>query len=265
MAGSDRYDDTDGIPSRTEVIEICRSPSREVLSAADTDPEVVRLRGFAIKHGSVDVSEFRTQREAYRLVDPDILKIPQVYTFFQQDEEGFLVMEHVPGRTVSTLDSRSVAAVADALIHLHGFTGSTPGPVSGGTSKGLLWDNDEPIDFTSKDHLEEHLNRRLIHTARRIDLSDCELSFTHLDPVPRNIRFTHDGRACLLDWGSAGYYPRWLERCALRLNTGRNGIDTEFCRLLEEALQPASVLEETEQFYICQMLSVVYNSIRYSW
>nr|OQO23709.1 hypothetical protein B0A51_10917 [Rachicladosporium sp. CCFEE 5018] len=265
MAESSQYHDTDDVPSRTEVIEACRWPGREFLSAADTDPEVIKLRGFAIKHGSVDISEFHTQRGARQLVDPDILKVPKVYTFFQQDEEGFLVLEHVPDRTLSILDSKSIAAIADALIHLHGFTRSTQGPVSGGTSKGLLWDNDKPIIFTSKYYLEEHLNRKLLHTSRRIDLRDCRLSFTHLDPVPRNVRFTQDGRACPLDWGSAGYYPPWFERCALRLNTGSNGTDIEYCQLLEEALQSASVADETEQFYICQMLTVVYNNIRYSW
>ncbi|KAK6428749.1 hypothetical protein LTR95_015106 [Oleoguttula sp. CCFEE 5521] len=249
---------------RCEVAAYCRSADR--ISRAEVDAEVVKLRSFAIKHGAVDMSEFYTQQEAYRLVSPDVALVPQVYEFFQDDDRGFLIMEFVSDvAEPDPRDMKSITAVAKALTHLHTFTGMDVGPVSGGISRGLLWDHDSPIVHGTIGQLEAYLNHRILNPSRIFDLKDCELSLVHLDAVPRNLRMTRDGRVWLLDWGSAGYYPRWFERCALRLNTGMKGADSEYCRVLEEAILSVSPSSETEQLNISGMLTVVFNNVRYSW
>lgn len=37
----------------------------------------------------------------------------------------------------------------------------------------------------------------------------------HLDIAPRNLLYLADGSVCLLDWATAGFYPRFFEVCVL--------------------------------------------------
>lgn len=74
----------------------------------------------------------------------------------------------------------------------------------------------------------------------------------HLDIAPRNIIWCDDGCICLLDWASAGFYPRLLEYVSLHLQKDQK---------LLNALGFITENEEEQQKKICRAL---YNIERYS-
>lgn len=41
--------------------------------------------------------------------------------------------------------------------------------------------------------------------------------------APRNFILLQDGSLCLLDWTSAGFYPRFFESCVLWITRGMRG------------------------------------------
>ncbi|KAJ5185814.1 hypothetical protein N7472_010654 [Penicillium cf. griseofulvum] len=72
---------------------------------------------------------------------------------------------------------------------------------------------------------------------------------------PRNIIWLDDGRVCLLDWASAGFYPRLLEFASLFFQ------EYHFSEMLLKAVGFGSGCDKEEQQRICQAL---YNNERYS-
>lgn len=208
--------------------------------------------------------EGMNQREAYRLLNPSIIRVPQVFDSFQSDGEGYLIMEYIsaPANT-QFMDDACISALRKALNHLHTFRGSVPGPVAGGPSKGLLWNESQVPTFQTKEDLQQYMNDRLVDQSDCLQLQDVDLVFSHLDIAPRNFRLLDNGAVCLFDWESSGYYPRFFELCALRLNNGDNGGDSLFSFLLERELRRQSPLASHEQRYFELVLRVVWNGIRF--
>ncbi|KAJ6087771.1 kinase-like protein [Penicillium canescens] len=64
--------------------------------------------------------------------------------------------------------------------------------------------------------MEKWFNSRLFAHNPKLNLQGYELVSCHLDIVPRNILWLEDGSMCLVDWASAGYYPRLFEFCMQR-------------------------------------------------
>lgn len=71
--------------------------------------------------------------------------------------------------------------------------------------------------------MERWLNYRLPDTDCRLCLGIYSLVLCHLDLAPRNIIKLEDGSLCLLDWASAGFYPRFFEACLLRIMEHSHG------------------------------------------
>ena len=203
----------------------CIAPDRELLdNVRGSSRQVVRKGIFAIKYGNVRPGEARSQREAYRILDPSIVKVPFVYRYFtrKDDDErsGYLVMEYVPSsRPSSAYTEQDVTRVVDILHHMHSFRRlENPGPVGGGKSDGLLWYGDNEfsnLSFHTVSDLEDYLRTRMYW--RQVDLTSMELVFCHCDISARNIIFTDDDKLCVIDWEGAGYYPLCFEYLALEL------------------------------------------------
>lgn len=255
----------DTIPSREDVLRWCHDPFRKIISAKDQYPEVIQKGSFAIKHGNVSSQEAQNQREAWRLVDTSRVKVPRVYDFFEEESGSYLVMEHVYGLPgVQFSDQNVIDAIADALIHIHSLTGRSIGPISRGQWRGLLWDDAKPESVKSAADLEHFMNCRLAE-SERLSICGCDLVLTHLDIAPRNILMTASNVVCLLDWASAGYFPQIFEIAALRLNTGLNGCDSEYCRLLEGTLVDRNELHDNQLCDVENTVKFAHNSIRYSY
>lgn len=174
-------------------------------------------------------------------------------------------MQYVDGlECVDSLDPTVIRAITDALTHLHSFQHDVLGPVSGNEWEGLLWDDAPAQRLKSKADLENFVNSRLIGISKKFQILDCDLSFTHLDAAPRNIKITENGVVYLLDWASAGYFPRFFEVSALHLNTGENGCDGCFGRTLAESLEARQNLNGAEARNVKCLMEYLGNSIKYS-
>jgi thiamine kinase-like enzyme len=65
--------------------------------------------------------------------------------------------------------------------------------------------------------MEDWLNHRLPDVEAKLALEKYPLVLCHLDLAPRNMIRLEDGSLCLLDWKSAGFYPRFFEVCILSI------------------------------------------------
>ena len=87
------------------LVAFCSSGSCEILDKG-SDPacggRIVKASEQAvIKFGiGVTESEANNQRGAYQLLDPSIVRVPRVYRFFSQGQNGYIIMEYIKGQTL---------------------------------------------------------------------------------------------------------------------------------------------------------------------
>ncbi|KAK9357782.1 hypothetical protein V1504DRAFT_436424 [Lipomyces starkeyi] len=98
-----------------------------------------------------------------------------------------------------------------------GSSPTSPGPLHRGISRGLLWEENGKPTFGTVQQMERWLNVRLPDVESKLALEKYPLVLCHLDLAPRNIIKLEDGSVCLLDWASAGFYPRFFEVCLLKI------------------------------------------------
>jgi aminoglycoside phosphotransferase len=253
-------------PLQSDILKWCEDPNREVISVRGQNPEVIRKNFFAVKHGRVSPQEAQNQREASRLVDPELVKVPHVFDFFENDTDGYLVMQYVKSRPdIDYHDRNTINMIADALNHLHSFTSESLGPIAKGEWKGILWDDAQPPqNLESRADLAEFVNGRLFKPSNNIEILECDLTLTHLDAAPRNVKITETNIVCLLDWSSAGFFPSFFEISALHLNTGENSRDAKYCHLLAGVLIRQQGLDSVQLCGIKSMVKFVGNSVAYS-
>ena len=253
---------------RRQVCIWCCDSDREVISVEGQSPEVIRKDSLAIKHGRVQLQEAENQRRAWSLVDPARVKVPRVIDFFENEEgtESYLVMEYIESRpNINYCDPDVICAIADALDHLHSFSGDTVGPSLESQWTGILWDDAQPPQgIKSGIDLANFINERLPEHSDKIEIDKYDLRLTHLDAAPRNIKITQDDIVCLLDWSSAGYFPSFFEISALYLNTGYKNHNGEYCRLLIDALIGRQSLGDEQMRDVKRVTKFVGNNVRYS-
>lgn len=217
-------------------------PSRIAPRIYRLSSHIVLMSGWGITQGRA-----ANQKYAYQHVNPAIVRIPQVYRFFEDQStrrpEGYLFMEYLPGKTVAELDAATegntvskalTQRVSDIQVHLMSVkaqNGTPPGPVGGGFPKGYIWgDFGGNASFSSVEDLNCYLNKRLKHINKSIDVGPCcPLVLCHGDVVRRNIIVLDDSNGKttntpidvaekelgLVDWGHSGLYPRIFEFVAM--------------------------------------------------
>lgn len=197
----------------------------------------------------VTKEEADNQRIAYELVDSRIVRIPPVYVFFTDERGcGYLVMEFIDGKTIGPLEELDdVQKIADYFATLRG---TTPGSLCGGPSRGLLFPETEDLVFDSTDGMEKWFNSRLLPHNPKLTLQGRELLLCHLDIAPRNILWQDGGSFCLIDWASAGYYPRLFEFCSQWIIEGKDG---GFNSLLLRSVDPLpdQAMAQKEAMIVC--------------
>lgn len=179
---------------------------------------------IAVKYGyGVTAGEASTQEFAYNNIDPDIVHIPRVYRFIEAKgssrTKGYLFMEYVSGQNLKHADIEAredlLPRIATIAAHLAQIQGGhrPPGPVGGGEPHGYFWgDHGANTVFNSVEDLNTYVNKRLKLRNDSIDLTPHSLVLCHLDLCRRNIVLKDDGVSlCLVDWGSAGFSPRFFE------------------------------------------------------
>lgn len=226
------------IPDDRTIIDLC--------DRAPDDGTTLQLNeGVLVKYRNVSIEECRNQVEARRLLDKKIVVVPEVYRYFSKGTENYLVMEFVQG-TVRNLieDDESITKIARIVRYLQTYQSNVPGPLGGGQSRGLFWENEE-IELRSALRLEEYLNRRMIGDQKGLYIKVGKLVLNHNDIAPRNIIWMPDGSICLIDWSHAGYYPQLLELVILGFNT-QEGKDLGFTEKLRIKLGSLTAREEED-------------------
>ena len=245
-----------------ELIAHCWSPNAVFLGETkNLGRKVVQIGDDAVmKFGrSVTRFEFENLKIAKALVDSKIVYVPEVYRFFTDNggklgflrDRGYILMQYVHGMKIDPLeDPERVQRIADIVTHFASIHGDIPGTLSRGPCGSILFpDNGDEFIFDTVRAMEDFINERLFpHDPPKINLEDVELVLCHLDIAPRNILWMNDGSICLLDWASAGFYPRCFELAAQRYLLG---FEKNFNQMLIDAIQPP--LSEAEQ---AQSLSV---------
>ncbi|KAJ0424991.1 kinase-like protein [Aspergillus carlsbadensis] len=203
---------------------------------------IIRISDHQVVKWGPDVTkeEAENQKMAYELVDFRIVRVPRVYGFFSDERGwGYIVMEFIRGgRIIDPLeDAMAIEKAAGVLDYFATLQHTSPGSLCRGPCRGLLFPETEDLTFDSLDEMEKWFNSRLLPQNPKLTFRNCELVLCHLDIAPRNILWQEDGPLCLLDWASAGYYPRLFEFCAQWVIEGKDG---SFNSLLLNSIEPLS-------------------------
>ena len=225
---------------RASMIASCANPLPGNI-VSQYGKRVIRISDHQVVKWGPDVTkeEAENQRMAYELVDSRIVRIPHVYAFFSDERGwGYIVMEFIEGKAIDPLeDVTAIEKVAGVLDYFATLRHTIPGSLCGGFCRGLLFPETEDLIFDSLDKMEKWFNSRLFLHNPKLTFRGCELVLCHLDIAPRNILWLEDGSLCLIDWASAGYYPRLFEFCAQWVVEGKDG---NFNSLLLKLMDPLS-------------------------
>ena len=195
-----------------------------MLSAIYGGNSVVKISDYAvIKFGAgVKEDEWLNQTRAFKLLHPDKIRVPEPYHFFSSVGIGYLVMEYVDGTPLEPSDASYTAALQSMIPHLWEIVSDIPGPIGGGSARGLLWSDYHDFRPSKTSEIQAYFNqRRARNSEAALDLEGLPLVLCHADMAARNILKLPDDSFCLLDWESAGFYPRIFDVCAIRLESGR--------------------------------------------
>jgi len=258
--------------SNSKIIERCFESNRKIVGGVFYGNLVIQLSDeIVVKFGwGLTVEEADNQRKAYELLDPNIIRVPRVYRYFTQPVEetqptegfsprGFIVMEYVHGDMIESPNSSQINQIAQILAYFARIHRQHPGPLHKGASHGLLWQENGTPAFQSVQQMERWLNYRLPDIGAKLSLQKYPLVMCHLDLAPRNILWLKDGSICLLDWESAGFYPRFFEVSLLKMMEYSHGTyETTLMERMER-------LTEKEEAQMLLLMRSFYSGIKYSF
>ncbi|RWQ93559.1 kinase-like domain-containing protein [Paecilomyces variotii] len=248
--------------SDAELIRYCLSGPRDrIIGGIPEGNLVVRIsEQTVIKFGpGLSKDEAINQQRAYDLLDHDIVRVPRVHRFFTDNMgRGYIMMDYMEGRVIDPLEPDRIKRLARVLDYFSMIEGDTPGSLSGGPCRGLLWPETQDLTFWSMEKMEAWFNSRLFPGEGKVSFRNCNLVLCHLDIAPRNVIWQSDGGICLVDWASAGFYPRLFEFWAQWNIEGKDG---SFNRLLLDSMKPLQDHEMAQKWSICR---VWYNIQKYA-
>lgn len=227
------------------VLHCMRSnPNRVVISEFDGGLSIIKLGDAVIKCG-YGVSEYESmnQKHAYNILSSTIVRVPKVYRYFSHELRGYLIMEHIPGQPLSLVPNPEIylTSVAILLRTFEGIHRANPGPLHDGDAVGKFWLDDDTVSLNTISDVECYFNERQLRDLTPLKLVGYSSVLCHLDLAPRNIIVMDDHSLCLLDWSSAGFYPRVFERAALDLNIKTDNVwNTQLLQHLDE-LEPEEI------------------------
>ncbi|KAK7177888.1 C6 zinc finger domain protein [Paraphaeosphaeria sporulosa] len=221
------------------------NPTRMIISELEGGLSIIKVSNDVVIKCGVGVTqqEADNQKRAFHLIDQKIIRVPRVYRYVAWANIGYLVMEFIDGEPLHVFDDPNIcAAVAAALDHFAFIRSDQPGPLGAGPARGILWPPCDSISPSTIVDIEDYYNTRQLQRHRHLSLQSFPLSLCHLDLVPRNVLQLKDGSLCLLDWASAGFYPRFFEICTLRINCPTSKI-LEACHMDQNETVQADLLE----------------------
>lgn len=205
--------------SDTEIIQRCKQATPDdLLGDLSSDNKIFRLNQFlVVKFGFLlSEDEARNQMKAHEILDPSIVRIPRVYRYFRDSSRyGYIVMDYMKGEQKEAITTATqIRDMTLILQHFASQTSSIPGSLAGGPSCSCIFGESDCPTFASVGDLERWFNLQLFDTTKRVSFQQLDLILCHLDLFPRNILWLDGQPPCVLDWASAGFYPRLFERCS---------------------------------------------------
>ena len=172
------------------------------------------------------------------------LRVPKLHDAWQEQDHslgddyertiGYLVMDYVPGRTLSSvwsqmgLEARAdvYRQLAEGLATLHSQQLPRPGPVGGGISRGFYFTQYNVGPFETAHEMEEWFSERqkVCKDFGRVFEDEPDFSGTfnplvmcHMDLHMHNVILDLDEKIWLVDWACAGGYPVFFEEAQLEI------------------------------------------------
>jgi Ser/Thr protein kinase RdoA (MazF antagonist) len=236
-----------------------QSPNFNCLRNIAGGNKVIKLNSNTlVKFGrGTTKGEAATQTEVSKILNPTIIRVPQVYRFYRNDKRniGYIVMEYIDGQPIDVHNTAHLEALRRAFEHLASFQRDYPGPLHPDEPLGILWEDEIPDDYNTLGGLEDWINGR---QEDRVFLQNARCVLCHLDTALENILWLPGGTICLLDWASAGYYPRYFELAAHRKKGRPDNIVEE---LLASPLEPFSAEEKRHMNCLIQACA---NAMRFA-
>ncbi len=224
-----------------EIIQHClrSNQKRDVISELDGGLSVIRISDVAVVKCGFGVTQYEAanQQRAYEILDPAIIRIPRVYRFFAHGLYGYIIMEYINGQPLLSIMNPNayLEPMAKVLKLFEKLQRARPGPFHESLAFGQLWLDYDPIAPATISDIEQYYNKRQLKNRTHLNLARYPLVFCHLDIASQNIIVMDDGSLCLVDWNSAGFYPRLFERSALELNIrGASDWNAKLLKLLDE-------------------------------
>ena len=208
----------DGIPAeqRDYIIARCRNaPPDQCLDYQEGGNIVLKIDSLAVKFGSgVSKDEAENQAQVSHIINQNIVRVPKVHDWFQDsDGWGYLVMEFMAGKRANHLgDDKYATELLKVIEHLHSLTAKEIGPLHQGPHRAILFGEGPSPVLKSTQDVEAWFTRRLCDDSTAVKLSDLDLVLCHCDLTCRNILWDEEQPPCLVDWASAGFYPRIFEK-----------------------------------------------------
>lgn len=168
-------------------------------------------------------------------------------------------MEYIGGCTQHVPGKNQIQKIQDILRYFATIQGNCHGLLRGSCNRGIFWQDSGEPHFRSIQQSERWLNLRTPNCKERLVLEPDPLVLCHLDLALRNILWLQGGQVCLLDWASAGFYPRLFEACAMKIMEGSYGNHEAEVR---NRMDSFSEDEVARQLLLAQSL---YDGIRYSF
>lgn len=244
--------------SDAEIIQLCKQATPDLLlSDPAYDAKVIKLNEELVVKFRLMLSEdeARNQAKAHEILDPSIVRVPRVHRYFMDSEDrGYIVMDYMRGEVKNSVTEASqVRDMSRILEHFASIKSQTPGPLIGGPSSCLLFGDTHNPTFESVEGMETWFNVRLLDPNVKISFAGMDLIFCHLDLFPRNILWLDGQPPCVLDWGTAGYYPRIFERCSQLITQAPE----------ENQVILSQSLSQFESVQVDLVLKAWWNNVRY--
>lgn len=250
--------------SEDVVAQICsdsvESKASTMLSHTEGGVSVTAISNeHVVKFGySVTMDEFRNQASAFELLkEVENIRVPQPFSFFQKGNIGYLVMEYIHGKEKQRFEQTLTDKVMELLHIFTGFTSDKPGSLCGSPCRGLLWSEYHDFVPTGIEDIEQHFRERL-DEGSKLALRDFPLVLVHGDLSARNIIICDD-KVCILDWASAGYFPRLFELAAMRVNQP----ETLLLNVIEKMMQETIWLSDDEKTQALCIEKAANSNMRY--
>jgi thiamine kinase-like enzyme len=232
--------------SEDDIIAACSNPKSQRPGKHHHCNRVIKLNeDIVVKYGyGVREEEAHNIQKVYELVDQSVVRTPRLFRYFRRASSGYILMEFIDGVVAEDVDeSLALKTMISILQHFKSVTGYKPGPLGGGWSRGLMWEDQEAHFHGSITIMEKWYNRRLIRPGT-LSFADETLVLCHLDLSRRNIILPQNNSnpPAVVDWMSAGFYPRSFELYMLSLQ--HELVEGDFYKILLERL---SVSPATQQ------------------